>query len=114
MIRILPRDAFNDANLLKCVGKLSLLVADTQAGILTLTYDGEPFIIEQCEGDGSTFVGNIQFYVGDVPLHVSRPMNAREAWPLYAELYDIEYSVFDNDGNLTPEFKELLNIKESN
>jgi hypothetical protein len=28
MIRVLPRDAFNDANLLKCIGQLVLLIED--------------------------------------------------------------------------------------
>ena len=102
MLRILPRDAFNDANLLKCIAKLTMLIEDGLCDWLTYEYDGQPFDIEQWESDGSTYVSNLDFCLksnGDIVPH-SRPMNSRENWPLLLLLNDEEHAVFDEEGNL--------------
>lgn len=104
MNRVLPRDAFNDANLLKCVGQLTLLIED---GLINLRYeyDGEPFDIVQDESDGSTCVYNITFFTSDGrPIRHSRPMNSRDAWPLMLHLEDSDYYAFDANGRFMPSF----------
>ena len=86
--RILPRDAFNDANLLKCMAKLTMLIEDGKIPWLTFTYDNKPFNIQQNPHDGNTYVANISIYCkhDDAgPLILTRPMNSREPWPLYIE-----------------------------
>lgn len=109
MIRILPRDAFNDANLLKCIGQMVLLIEDGKIN-LTYDYDGEPFDIQQDETDGSTFIANITFFApsadgftGDMIRH-RRPLNSREAWPLLLFRGDNEYYAFDEKGQFMPDF----------
>jgi hypothetical protein len=84
MIRVLPRDAFNDANLLKCIGQLTLLIEDGKIDGLSYEYDGEPFNICQDETSGETYVENIRFYhtkSGKTFYH-SRPMNSCHSYPL--------------------------------
>jgi hypothetical protein len=109
MIRVLPRDAFNDANLLKCIGQLVLFIEDGKIN-LGYEYDGEPFDIVQDESDGSTFVRNISFYTpgdnghaGELIRH-RRPLNSRNVWPLMLYLNDNEYYAFDEKGNFMPNF----------
>jgi hypothetical protein len=108
-IRVLPRDAFNDANLLKCIGQLTLLIEDGAACVegLTYTYDGEPFDIQQDESDGSTYVANMTFQVNGKSVHMRRPMNSRDPWPLLM-ITDLDvYYVFNDKGETMPSFKSL-------
>lgn len=109
ILRVIPRDLFNDANLLKCVGKLALLAED---GLLPLhiEYDNKPFDIQMNPDDGSTYIRNIEFFTKTgSPIHLTRPLNSRNPWPLYAETGDSDaVSVFTDDGTLTPEFEHLL------
>ncbi len=109
MNRVLPRDAFNDANLLKCIGQLTLLIEDGKVN-LSYDYNGEPFDIVQDESDGSTFVSNINFFTkstdgftGQLIRH-RRPMNSRDQWPLILYLNDSEYYAFDEKGKFMPSF----------
>jgi hypothetical protein len=95
--RVLPRDLFNEANLLKCLGRLSLLIHDGKLPRWDCLHDGGAFDIEQDESDGSLFVKNVRFTVGGHPIHLYRPLNSREPWPLLTE--DCE-PVFDDEGNV--------------
>ncbi len=38
--RVLPRDLFNDANLLKCMGRLIMLIDDLRMENVSYTYHG--------------------------------------------------------------------------
>lgn len=96
--RVLPRDLFNEANLLKCIGRLVLLIEDGKLPGWTYKHAGNAFIIEQDESDGSLSVFNILFYFNGGNVHMRRPLNARGPWPLLADGYD-ECYVFDDDGN---------------
>jgi len=97
--RVLPRDAFNEANLLKCIAQLTMLIEDGFYPRLAYEYDGEAFQIEQSDA-GYTYVVNIQFYLDKNPISIVRPVNSREPWPLYWENDDTELSpVFDDAGN---------------
>lgn len=107
MRRILPRDAFNDANLLKCIGKITMMIEDGEIDCVSYSYDGEPFDIRQDESDGSTYVNNIQFCTkSGKPLKHSRPLNSRDAWPLLFILNDNEYYAFSEKGEFLPNFGE--------
>lgn len=109
MRRVLPRDAFNDANLLKCIGQLTMLIEDGDDTVkgLSYHYDGEPFNILQDESDGSTYVENISFWVNKKPARFVRPMNSREPWPLMMWLGEEDYYVFSRAGTVMPSFKSL-------
>lgn len=102
MKRVLPRDAFNDANMLKCIGKLTMDIEDGVISGLTYEYDGEPFDIQQDDSSGSTFVANIEFQNSEGRIiFFRRPLNSREAWPLLMQVgWDgEEQEVFDGNGN---------------
>lgn len=108
MRRVLPRDAFNDANLLKCIGQLTMAIEDGLCDFLMYHYDQDPFCIVQQEYDGSTYVANVEFWAVDCKgiknrLRFYRPMNSREAWPLVLELdghEGEELTVFDATGQI--------------
>lgn len=104
MIRVLPRDAFNDANLLKCIGKLTMAFEDGELTQLAMSYDGEAFDIQQNPNDGSTYISNIEFMVNNDFIQFYRPMNSRDNWPLYADINDETLEVFNDDGTFTREF----------
>jgi len=109
MIRVLPRDLFNDANLLKCVGAIILAIEDRKLPpVFTYVYDGDPFDIEQDENDGSTYICNVVISASNNELNLRRPLNSREAWPLFASLWDgDECEVFNSDGSFSDAFLAL-------
>lgn len=107
--RVLPRDLFNEAKLLKCMGKLTLAIED---GFISLEYkySGGPFHIQQ-GSDGDLTCLNITFEKG---LTFHTPLNARTFWPLVCVTGEYEYiDVFKNNrhGVFTEEFIELLDEK---
>jgi len=105
-MRVLPRDAFNDANLLKCIGALWIAL-EGKPGV-EWEYEGEAFDIQQDESDGSTFVANVTLYIYDEPVNLTRPLNSRDPYPLYAIGHDEELRVFTDTGQLTEGFKKWL------
>lgn len=111
--RVLPRDAFNEGNLLKCLGRLFLLCEDAPKNckLVHVCTDG-PFYIMQNDADGAITCDNIFLGVGNDHTLVNfwRPLNSREPWPLYVVYKDEIINVFNDDpeGNLSDEFKELI------
>jgi hypothetical protein len=110
-MRVIPRDLFNEANLLKCYGQLVLqLELGTHRATLSdeSMGDAEAFDI-QADIDGRTTVANLPLVIGDVEWQLWRPLNSRELWPLYAESADGEsVPVFTDGGNLSVEFQALI------
>lgn len=107
--RVIPRDLFNEANLLKCLGKVCLLIHDNVLE-LAFDHDGGAFEIAQGE-DGETYVSNIAFHTaGGDQVHLYRPLNARAPWPLLADLDDEHclIPVFTDDGEISDDFREAL------
>lgn len=103
MVKVAPRDLFNDANLLKCLGHLALKLG-VQYGDERLTLP-ENYEIEQDPNSGDTYLVGCWLWSDAGEWRLRRPYNSREAWPLYAYgLDDQELSVFNDDGTLTPEF----------
>lgn len=101
-LRVLPRDAFNEGNLLKCIGRLTLLIEDRLAPDWTFEYDNGPFEIEQSQDDGSIYVSNIAFTFRGERVRLFRPLNARGSFPVYAVSELAEFAVFDDAGDLVP------------
>jgi hypothetical protein len=105
--RVIPRDLFNEANLLKCLGQLAL-ATDIWLDV-KLDHNGlDRFDIHQDPSDGSIFVNNLAVFVHGQRIHVSRPLNSRESWPLYAQHGDDVVPVFDRAGALSDEFEDLI------
>lgn len=112
--REIPRDLFNEAKLLKCIGRLCLLIHDgfTINGML-FEHDGSPFIIEQNEDDGSLWISNIRFEIAGNTVIFTSKYNSKSNYPLYCQKnYSEEYLVFEESGEYTDEFKEFCNSLE--
>lgn len=98
--RVVPRDLFNEASLLKCVGRLVLKIEDGEIPWLHYHHDGDPFNIRQNEDDGSISVTNVEFFACNRTLGHFRPLNSRDSFPLYLTYGDDELLVFDDAGNV--------------
>jgi hypothetical protein len=111
--RTLPRDLFNEASLLKCYGRLWILIEGRDKQV---RFDQETvarFRIQQDDASGDLTIINLTFRVRGVPYRLMRPLNSREAWPLLVEHMDPEadfdsIQVFDDKGNFTPEMLAFL------
>lgn len=104
--RVLPRDLFNESKLLKCIGRLALLVHEGKALGIRLEYNGGPFVIIQNPSDGHIMVDNINFYYNDELILFSNKLNSKDAYPLEVKEESIE--VFDDNGNFTEDFIDYL------
>jgi hypothetical protein len=106
--RVFPRDLFNEAKLLKCIGQLTLLAHDKNLDIDFVCdeydlYDG--FCINQNEDDGSLYVKNYNLLIKGENYHICNPYNSRANYPLLISLGDEEINVFDELGNFSEEFQ---------
>ncbi len=109
--RVMPRDAFNEGNLLKCLGRLFLLLDDRKDTQYTLVHEfiDRPFCIVQDETSGDITCSNVYMMLYCAHYLFWRPINSREPWPLFIEtMNDDVISVFDEHGDLTTEFKEFI------
>ena len=109
--RVVPRDLFNEGNLLKCLGKLTLYIQDGYLPRLRLAESAlaSGFKIEQNEATGGIFCRNYllvgHLYNDRLPVCHERPLNSREPWPLFLYVEDQEIQVFNHDGTLTEEME---------
>ncbi|MGY3582180.1 hypothetical protein ACVIGB_000895 [Bradyrhizobium sp. USDA 4341] len=116
--RVIPRDLFNESSLLKCYGRLYIVLEKVPSHSARFT--DEPvseFEIRQRADDGSIFIENLPLHVGDDEFRLVRPLNSRHPWPLYAErIGDPDFEpveVFDDEGELTADMRKLLAAYES-
>ena len=118
-VRVIPRDLFNEANLLKCLGQLCLKLdtAGEHRAEMIGPHPGERFEIEQNPDSGGISAGNVVLIVGGERCMMERPLNSRRPWPLYvthvgiAEEYE-PIEVFTDEGELTPDFLALIRPSE--
>lgn len=109
--RVLPRDLFNEAKLLKCMGKLTLLIHDGMIDGLAFGYEGEDFQILQDATDGSIQIANLDIMLTGAncdDLLFWTPLNSRANWPLMCGVNGEEAQVFTEAGELQHEFVELI------
>ena len=111
--RVIPRDLFNEANLLKCCGQLALHLLDYR--YVTSPYFVEPnggdgFQIVQDPDTGETMIANLEFWVDGRQWSLRRPLNSREPWPLVASCCECQdgIPVFASDGSISSEMRDLL------
>lgn len=108
--RVLPRDLFNEANLLKCLGRLWILLERAESNARFVTEDTDGFDVVQDESSGAIYVRNVLFTVAGKPTLLTRPLNSRGAWPLYAETAEVSVPVFDDEGGLSDEFRVFISL----
>lgn len=93
--RVIPRDLFNEAKLLKCLGALSLYADDSEGGALSVQFYGDGFEgFEVCQNpaDGSISVYNVRIWIGGREVRAFTPLNSRAPWPLWLEYLDAQRS----------------------
>lgn len=106
--RVIPRDLFNEANLLKCYGQLWLELERRGNEATELLNDGDAFDIVQ-DSDGNLTITNIEFFINEEPMALHRPLNSKEPWPLYLTTEQDEIiAVFTDRGLFTQEMLALL------
>ena len=98
--RVIPRDFFNEAKLLKCLGAFQLAILDNQTnGIkFDVDYDGSPFEIFQNPNDGSIEVINYKVYFNTEEVQLYTPLNSKDNYPLIARYKNEEYYPIDEKG----------------
>ncbi len=117
-LRVIPRDLFNEAKLLKCLGRLALILHDG-VGVprgLTIQHDDtetKGFQIEQDESTGALYCANLECTFRHRLIGLHAPYNSKDAYPLKFILGDEEGDVFTVGGTLSSEFLKLLNSFES-
>lgn len=111
-IREIPRDLFNEANLLKCLGKLWICLDNRSGHCASLDFNPfhptAPFDVWQSQDDGSISARNVLFSVSGRTVRLYRPLNSREPWPLYADFDDEPLEVFTDGGELSGDFLALI------
>lgn len=110
--RVIPRDLFNEANLLKCMAALWIALDSRGGHAARISNDDQSvddgFAIEMDPSDGSISVTNVSFTIGGEDYRLWRPLNARSAWPLYVNHGDESIRVFTESGDLSEEFWALI------
>lgn len=102
-IRVIPRDFFNEAKLLKCLGHLELLILEKKIQLRS-EFDGKNFNIEQSFGDGSLRCSNYRVFFKDEEIYLYTQYNSKENFPLILVYRMEDYYVFDENGKFMPGF----------
>ena len=107
--RVIPRDLFNEAKLLKCLGKLYIESEYEPEGTIVMHRDDEDdlFRVEQDPTSGCIYVDNIMVLVNGKRVWIYTGLNAKSDYPMYADFGGETIAVFDMDGNLTEEFLKI-------
>lgn len=116
--RVIPRDFFNEAKLLKCMGQLSLLIEDralpegVRIKLLVPSYTG--FFIVQDPADAGLYIHNCSVFVNEKRVIMKSVYNSKAPYPLLCEYKNSAgVHVFNDDGTLTSEFIEFArNLKK--
>ena len=110
--RVLPRDLFNEAGLLKAVGRVIILLGETDGHRARVAEEQlDSFDIVQDETSGGIRIANITFEASGREYYLERPLNSRESWALEARLPDWSeeaIEVFELDGDFTAEMRALI------
>lgn len=109
-IRIIPRDLFNESKLLKCIGRLVLLIHDGYTlNNMEMEHDNDAFEIGLTD-DGFLTITNIVFTINNKQLFLKSLYNSKDNFPLFLEYDYCDYLVFDENGNYTDDFKNTCNL----
>jgi hypothetical protein len=107
--REIPRDLFNESNLLKCYGQLTIALETAQVPDIELVHHGETFDVAHDPADNSLSLANVHLMVRGSPAQLFRPSNSRYPWPLYLrDENEEELEVFTDEGTFTQEMLEFL------
>lgn len=106
--RVIPRDFFNEAKLLKCLGLLSVKILDNMLpeGIkIEISESERAFDIQQDEGDGGLYVNNYPVKINGCAVLLKTIYNSKDNYPLLCTYNDYEeVLVFDEKGEFSDDF----------
>lgn len=106
-IRVIPRDLFNEAKLLKCYGMLSLALHNYPMEGVELEHDGDEFHVVM-DDSGCLSVSNLTLVVHGEPVTLGSMTNSRDAYPLlFTDAEEEQHSLFDQAGKYSQEFLQL-------
>lgn len=106
--RVIPRDFFNEAKLLKCMGRLAVLIHDCKLppGI-SITLSGqsdEPFDVRMTV-DGCLTIVNCAAKINGFGVRFKTTYNSMSSYPLICEFGEgVEVDVLDDGGNFMTTF----------
>lgn len=105
--RVIPRDFFNEAKLLKCMGRMALLIHDELApkNCKIIEISDAPLI--GLSYDGALAVVNYPLFISGIEYHIRTTYNSKGNYPAHVMHEDVEVEIFDDDGSFTQEFIEL-------
>jgi len=106
--RVIPRDLFNEAKLLKCIGQVVLKIHDRQTPIrMGVIETGERFKIELLD-EGYLFISNLDITILGEKYLFKTTYNSKSNYPLFVEIQEdngpVDIQVFDENGNFDEEF----------
>lgn len=107
--RVIPRDFFNEAKLLKCMGLLSLKILDANVPEeikITMEDSGDPFEVHLSD-EGSLFLTNYRTRINGVPVVFKTTYNSKSNYPFFCEYDYCDYAVFTEDGDFDDEFLQF-------
>lgn len=108
-LRVIPRDLFNEANLLKCYGRIYINLELENLPDVELEHNNGAFDVRQDPGDGSLYLANVKLVVRGTVCRLRRPLNSRDGWPLYlVDDEDGDMEVFNEDGSFTQGMLDFL------
>jgi len=116
--RVLPRDLFNEANLLKNYARLWILLNESDQKIgQILEHSASTFDIQQNESSGGLTIANLTFVVKGETYVLERPLNSREEWSLmvsscHSNVDFEEISVFNNSGDFSDDMRKFLEVRD--
>ena len=110
MTRVIPRDLFNDGNLLTNYGHLYIQLENKGLEHLLkdcLLKEDQFKIIDDI--DGNTYLDNVTLYGSDgEKIHIYRSLNSRDSLSLWFVGEDDDYEVFALNGELSTDLLDLL------
>lgn len=101
--RVIPRDLFNEAKLLKCLGMVCLAIHDRTIKGLEFEDTGEAFEIV-LHDEGALEAINIRFTINGERVKLVSPYNSRANYPLEFVFKNSYYAVFEENGEMAQEF----------
>lgn len=111
--RVIPRDLFNEAKLLKCWGQMCLAIHDGRdckgqpvpTGLSTeLDDDARGFQVHQNPDTGELYLANLILLLDGHHVPIASSYNSRLAYPLVFEFHGAAGFVFNEDGSFTKDF----------
>lgn len=106
--RVIPRDLFNEAKLLKCIGQLTCNIHDGEGLGLKVSESVTGFKIGLMN-DGFLIVENIHFKLGKIPLLFRTTYNSKKSYPLVCTYDYCDIPVFEENGTYTEEYTTFIN-----